>query len=317
MPAHFADLSNNNGPAVRVDEIDADAVILKASEGASFTDGYRATWQAGLEARGIPCGTYHFHRGGATPTAQLARWTADGLDTGALRPVLDCEDTSKTIGPDAMAANCLELAELVANHCGVAPIIYTGGWWLGTYATRDPAWARYDLWLSAYPLGYSRQPTDAEAATWLAAGRYCTPPAPWPAVAAWQYTSIAAQAGIPGNSDRSIVADDVWPHLFRTAPNPAPSPEDDMPLTLITRDSGDPGIWVNFGDGFRTHVPTTELVQLYQFLGAKGPTPIRADWFDNLVDTATLGGTGTTDAGLVELTKGLPAATVAALKAAL
>lgn len=226
---YFADISNNQGNAVRPDEINADAVILKASEGAGFTDGYRATWQAGLEARGIPCGTYHFHRASATPAAQLQRWIDSGLDTGQLRPVLDCEDTAKTVGPDAMAANCLELADLVANHCGVAPVIYTGGWWLGTYATRDPAWAGYDLWLAAYPLSYTRQPTDAEAATWLDTGKYCSPPAPWPEITAWQYTSIAEQPGIPGGSDRSIVTDDAFARLFR---NTTPTTLEDFMAAL-------------------------------------------------------------------------------------
>lgn len=222
MPAYFLDLSNNQGAGVRVDEIE-DGCYLKASEGAGFTDGYRATWQAGLEARGLPTGTYHFHRGANTPKDQLARWIDSGLDTGAWRPVLDCEDNSRTLTPSDMSANCLELAELVANHCGVEPIIYTGGWWIGQYATREPAWALYDLWLSAYPLGDQRAPTDEEAASWFAAGKYCQPPAPWQGVLAWQFTSIASAPGVPGHVDRSIVAD-----LASLSRNPAAHQEDEV-----------------------------------------------------------------------------------------
>lgn len=233
----FIDLSNNNGPAVRVDEITAAGVYLKASEGGTFTDPYRATWQAGLEARGVPTGTYHFHRGTATVADQLHRWIDSGLHEGAWRPVLDCEDTERHLDPAAMSASCLALAEQVAHETGVAPIIYTGGWWIGNYASRDPAWGLYDLWLSAYPLGNSRPPTDGEAAQWFAAEKYDQPPAPWTEVLAWQFTSIAQVPGVPGNCDRSITADvsrlarlQPAAHEAVSAPLPvlpAPTVEDD------------------------------------------------------------------------------------------
>jgi hypothetical protein len=120
-----------------------------------------------------------------------------------------------------MAQSVLDLAELVATETGVEPVIYTGAWWLGQYCTPDPALARYPLWLSAYPLGNTRAPSDEEATNWFKVGKYCAPPAPWQEVTAWQFTSIAHTQGVRGYCDRSIVADlaDLYQH---------PSTEDDL-----------------------------------------------------------------------------------------
>lgn len=251
----FADISNNNGADVDTSAITADAVICKASEGAGFTDRYRDDWQPELEARGIPTGNYHFHRGSASSAAQLERWKNSALGAGSLRPVIDAEDNKRTISPAAMARSVLDLAESAAIAVGVEPVIYTGAWWLGQYCTRDPALARWPLWLSAYPLGNARAPSDAEAASWFAAGKYCAPPAPWDEVFAWQFTSIAHIAGVPGNCDRSIITDTNLSAFHRTPPVP---PEDDMrpeqAIFFVKAPHPDAGTYVLGAHGFHDAV---------------------------------------------------------------
>jgi GH25 family lysozyme M1 (1,4-beta-N-acetylmuramidase) len=234
MPQYLIDISNNQGGGVDTDAINAAGVLLKASEGASYTDPFRAPWQARLEGRGVPTGTYHFHRGTASPAAQLVRWKNSGLERGKFRPVIDAEDEKRTLDPAAMARSVLQLCEQTEADQGVTPLIYTGGWWIGNYCQRDPALARYPLWLSAYPLGYQRAPSDAEAAAWLAAGKYCKPPAPWTETFMWQFTSIARVPGVPGNCDRNIISDENFAELFRQAPAPQPPQEtDDMIVPFI------------------------------------------------------------------------------------
>lgn len=242
---YFADISNNNGKVhdVNIAAITGAALLCKASESANFTDQCRAAWQTISEAAGRPSGNYHFHRGAASPAAQLERWKRSGLGDGQLRPVIDAEDNSRRLSKTAMARSVLDLAELVAGDQGVEPVIYTGGWWIGDYCTRDPAFARYPLWLSAYPLGNTRSPSDDEAAQWFKVGKYCAPPAPWGDVFAWQFTSIARTPGVPGNCDRSVITADNLT-AFHRSPHNAPMPhpialkEDDMHI-LYQRGDGD------------------------------------------------------------------------------
>lgn len=169
-------------------------VYLKRVEGTGYVDPtYSKLREAALKA-GLAVGGYNFlHPTQATPSAaaayflkQLKLPLVHGRD---LRPCLDCEWVGVT--PDARVGRWItEVAAIMQKKCGVAPLIYGGGFWLE--ACQLPK-APGPLWLAAYGRNDGRE---------YPVGRL---PKPWKAMAAHQYTSVAHVLGINGKCDLSHV----------------------------------------------------------------------------------------------------------------
>ncbi|WP_354644665.1 glycoside hydrolase family 25 protein [Kitasatospora camelliae] len=167
-------------------------VMLKATQGTGFTDGWFARDLAGARSVGLIHTGYHYFTADQDGTAQadhfldvLHREHFSGTAPGELPPVLDLEQCEKA-GHRLQLGQVKAFLQRVRQVTGTDPIVYTrrnivdeclGG-------TRE---------LSGHPV-------------WLA--RYgTTPPQPLPGGTGWdfwQYTDRASVPGTPGRVDASV-----------------------------------------------------------------------------------------------------------------
>lgn len=205
MTTQFVDLSHHNATVdlAAYAEAGHDRVVLKATEGSTFTDPeFAGRWREAGRA-GLRRGAYHFARtiqaaSGWDQAGRLAEsvHAAGGLLRGDFL-ILDLEDTSV---PAAMPAAAEFVREFVAQMVMLGHaegIIYSGSWYLNpAHITPDdvtPGWRH--LWLSDY------SPARDESIVL---------PAEWSRdqVVARQYTNRATVPGITGPVDASRVLHD-------------------------------------------------------------------------------------------------------------
>lgn len=194
-PLRFIDLSNNNPGDIDFNAVKASGVagvILKASEGTTFTDGtFAQRWQAAKDA-GLLRGAYHFaHPDVNSPEAEAAFFLRV---VGPLQPddllVLDIEDGSGDFGQWAIRFfNAMRAGTPAGNDLW----IYSYLSFLEDHGLCIGALAQYPLWLAAYPNRMPTGPEDEKPA----------PPAPWTELGAWQFTDRDTTAATPGAVDES------------------------------------------------------------------------------------------------------------------
>jgi lysozyme len=122
--------------------------FIKATEGNSFTDEqFARNWQK-ARAAGLTRGAYLFFRGGNGGIAQARHFMKTvALQAGDLPPVVDIE----TLNNQEAGTVQLELAEclqMLENHYGVAPIIYSNATFYNTHL--QSRFSRYPLWVAHY-----------------------------------------------------------------------------------------------------------------------------------------------------------------------
>ncbi len=223
-----------------------DGGFIKATEGIGYLDPWFLRHAAAATAAGFPWGPYHFARPGNNAVREV-NWFCDiilGTPGWTLPPVLDMEQpgTGQWV---------IDFCSQVRRRTGINPIIYTGAY---VQYDRPAALTQWKLWIAAYNAGYSPDPNPE------AIGQ---PPlcAPWGRDwVAWQYTSSATVAGVPGRCDRSVIDKNWLAAVTGQQPTP-PVPEDDMPYTpeqltaitvqgvtaasvFIARDPSDGGMYV-------------------------------------------------------------------------
>lgn len=179
----FLDTSNWQGgynPALT----GADAVVVKATEGASYVDPYCDPIIQQAIAAGMPWGFYHF-AGGGDPVAEAVRFINDCSGYfGSGIPVLDWEGDQ-----DVDWVN--RFVETVHEQTGVWPWIYANPWRFN----RGGVNANCARWVASYP--------DVASPTWSQAqGWEC--PAADGNVVAWQFCSDGAVKGIAGDVDLDL-----------------------------------------------------------------------------------------------------------------
>jgi GH25 family lysozyme M1 (1,4-beta-N-acetylmuramidase) len=145
------DISNANGTvdwnALVVQDVDF--AFVKASEGASFADGFLRQNRQNAQAAGIPVGLYHFARpalNGPLSEADHFCNTVGSLWKNELRPVLDLEAEGGT--PD-WARSFLNAVEQRLN---VRPMLYSYPSYLdGLAQKRNYEYlSQWPLWLAEY-----------------------------------------------------------------------------------------------------------------------------------------------------------------------
>ena len=170
--------------------------ITKLTESTNYVNPtFSHNWR-GMKAAGMVRGVYHFARPSAnTPDAEAA-YFLDRLaaHAGMLEPgdivALDIEDERYYGGgPYGNAANwSLGWLEYVEAVLGFRPIVYTGPWYVNRpgWGPAPPKLGEYGLWLAAYQAQMPQAP------------------APWQAVAFWQFTSNGDVPGIVGDCDVNV-----------------------------------------------------------------------------------------------------------------
>lgn len=156
-------------------------VIMKATEGVSFTDpGYADNITQARKA-GFVCGVYHFFDPGISPQKQALHYiNTVHLKKGDFAPVVDVERTGRSSGD--LQRELLEFLGLLESHYGVKPIIYSSVKFRKRHLNA-PAFDRYPFWVAHY---YVVRPETAK---------------PW---LIWQFTDHSRVPGISEYVDFNV-----------------------------------------------------------------------------------------------------------------
>lgn len=186
----IVDVSNNNGGTIdwaRVKAAGICGVLLKATEGTSFTDGTYATRRAAATAAGLHVGAYHFAHPEEDAVAQAEYFCSviGKLKPTEFKPVLDLEigTPSPALTPWIKAFN-----QQVSKELGWLPIFYSYSSYITSLKLESPV--GNGLWLASYGRNDGQ---DYGAVV----------PAPWKKWNLHQYTSSATVGGIVGKVDLS------------------------------------------------------------------------------------------------------------------
>lgn len=229
-------------------------VIVKSTQGATYTNPYFARDLAAARAAGLTATPYHWVSPTSSPASQVANilTALRGNHTTSQGPVgLDFEET----GASHQLLDAIRAGLRVA---GYQTMTYTyPSFWKANGSTpcqqcaADPLWWAWDF------------PETPTAAAVAARGFNL---APWHQVSVWQYAGTSVTIpGVPGRNDGNRL---LAPYMGGTpGPTPAPLPvqEDDMAYLAQGTTSG---IWIVDGNRAK-HVPDMPDVQAYQAAGLK------------------------------------------------
>ncbi|WP_405364709.1 glycoside hydrolase family 25 protein [Kitasatospora sp. NBC_00039] len=167
-------------------------VMLKATQGTGFTDGWFARDLAGARSVDLIRTGYHYFTADEDGSAQADHFLDvlhhegfTGTKPGELPPVLDLEQCEKA-GHRLQLGQVKAFLQQVRKVTGAAPIIYTRKGFVDDCLGGTKELSRYPVWLARYG---------------------DTPPRPLPGATGWdfwQYTDHASVPGTPGNVDASV-----------------------------------------------------------------------------------------------------------------
>jgi lysozyme len=158
-------------------------IMIKATEGSTRVDeNFKENFYQAREY-GFTRGAYHFYSV-HSPAKRQAEFFIKNvkLENGDLPPVLDVEHKPKNQTDDAFKASILEWLDIVEQHYGVKPIIYTYYKFKTQYLS-DPVFDQYPYWIAHYYVD------EVEYQ------------GPWKF---WQHTDVGRLPGIDGNVDFNI-----------------------------------------------------------------------------------------------------------------
>jgi lysozyme len=158
-------------------------IMIKATEGSTRVDeNFKDNFYQAREY-GFTRGAYHFYSV-HSPAKRQAEFFIKNvkLENGDLPPVLDVEHKPKNQTDDAFKVSILEWLDIVEQHYGVKPIIYTYYKFKTRYLS-DPVFDQYPYWIAHYYVD------EVEYQ------------GPWKF---WQHTDVGRLPGIDGNVDFNI-----------------------------------------------------------------------------------------------------------------
>lgn len=186
---HGVDVSHHQGrinwaevDTMNVNGITIDFAFLKATEGITRQDReFARNWKKTKDA-GILRGAYHFFH----PTRDAAEQAKNfinqvKLEPGDLPPVLDIEVSNRR-SKKVIVDGALKWCELIEEHYGIKPIIYTSPGFYNKYLADD--FEDYPLWIAHY---YKEKPSISHR-KWQF----------------WQHTDKAKINGITGGVDLNV-----------------------------------------------------------------------------------------------------------------
>ena len=156
-------------------------VMMKATEGSSFTDSsYKDNIEQARKA-GFVCGTYHFYDPGTSPERQAEHFIRTAsIIKGDLVPVVDVERAGRSSGD--LQRELLVFLKALEAHYGVKPIIYASAKFRKRHL-KNAAFDDYPFWVAHY---YVVRPETAK---------------PW---VMWQFTDHAKVDGIGEYTDFNV-----------------------------------------------------------------------------------------------------------------
>jgi GH25 family lysozyme M1 (1,4-beta-N-acetylmuramidase)/LysM repeat protein len=207
MALKVIDVYSGSGVDI-VNSTDADAVIVKISQGTGYVSPVANAQYAAAKAKGKLLGIYHY-AGGGDPVAEANYFYANAKNYfGEAIPALDWEAYQNSSWGSTSWAR--KFVDRIHELSGVWPIIY-----VQASAINQVANCANDcgLWVAGYPT--DNNSWDVPAFTYNIS--------PWKAYTLWQFSSSG------GRLDRSVAAVDAngWKAIARgsgKAPSPAPAP---------------------------------------------------------------------------------------------
>ena len=133
-----------------IDKFPVRFVMIKATEGASRVDeNFEENFHEAREY-GFTRGAYHFYSVYSSAKDQAEFFIKHvKLENGDLPPVLDVEHKPKNQTDEAFKASVLEWLEIIEDHYGVKPIVYTYYKFKTNYLS-DGIFDSYPYWIAHY-----------------------------------------------------------------------------------------------------------------------------------------------------------------------
>ena len=229
----FIDISNHQGREGLTDLSpllpQVDAVIVKATQGTDFIDGYCDRYIQQLIAVGKPWGFYHF-AGNNDPVAEANYFyenTSNYFKHGI--PILDWEDVYNSNGVKIFTQTVdwvNMFVRRIHELTGIWSWIY-GNPWRFNQGGVEPNCMR---WIAAYPS--VAHPTFDQAETWK-------PPSADGVVGAWQFCSDGRLNGYDGDLDCDLFYGDesAWLKYAGVAQKPMEPIVPESPIWKVTESS--------------------------------------------------------------------------------
>jgi len=220
---NFIDISNHQGRAGLTDLSpllpQVGGVVVKATEGANFVDGYCDRYVQQLKKAEKPWGFYHFAKDGSPGQEayffhkNCANYFGEGI------PILDWEGKQDVDWVNSFVRQ-------IHDTTGVWPWIYANPWRFNQGGV-EPNCMR---WIAAYP--NVAHPTFDQAKTWQ-------PPATEGVVGAWQFCSDGRLNGWNGNLDCNLFYGDEegWNRYAGLRHEPEPPGQPNEPIWKVTESS--------------------------------------------------------------------------------
>lgn len=133
---------------MKVKDVKIGFVFIKATEGRTLVDGqFRNNWTGAAKVH-VPRGAYHFFVPGRDPEKQAKNFMGIvALEQGNLPPVLDVEVAGR-LSVEQMRGAVQQWLDIVEEHYGVIPIIYTNVSFYDTYFSEG--FEKYPVWIAHY-----------------------------------------------------------------------------------------------------------------------------------------------------------------------
>lgn len=200
--SHGIDVSSHSGQVdwSKVEAAGLTFAFVKVSEGVDLPDPeHDRHWQS-LSATDLTRGGYHFFVTEDDPEAQAKLFIEHAkLEPGDLAPVVDIELIGRDT-PPGVADRLRRFLEILEQHYGVRPIIYTApNFW---DANMPADFGEYPLWIAEYGVDTPRLPNG------------------WDAYHLWQYVDDHQFDGVEKDADlsRGAASADLWASLVIPAP---------------------------------------------------------------------------------------------------
>ena len=183
--------------------------FVKATEGADFTDSlFCENWES-LRRLGMQRGAYHFFHAYGCGEDQARHFLSTiEMQAGDLAPVLDLE-TTDGMPPETMIEEARIWLQIVEEHLGVKPIIYSNQDFYEKYLAG--IFNNHPLWIAKYS---AERPALLTGKTWDF----------------WQYSNEGRIKGVSGKVDRNVFSGTqemlnrlcYQPNAVQPAAQPAP-----------------------------------------------------------------------------------------------
>ncbi len=163
-----------------------DFVFIRATAGNNRIDSrFDYNWEQ-AKKHGIFRGAYHYYRPNENSRDQAENFIKTvKLEKGDLPPVLDIEEYSRVQSNRRLKAGLLNWLNIVEEHYGVTPILYTYNNFYVNLFMNDSRFDKYSLWIAWY--NTARNPNEL-IENWIF----------------WQFTDKGFAYGIEGDLDINI-----------------------------------------------------------------------------------------------------------------